>query len=195
MSREDRERWEARYAAQAAALATEPPSPFLREHASLFSGQVLDVAAGAGRNALFLARRGCSVHAVDLAFGGLRAATAEAQRSNLSLHGIQADLEDLSLPRSRYDGVINIRYLQRSLFPALRQTVRPGGILLFETFLVDQGRGGHPRNPAFLLERGELAATFADFDILVSEEGSFDDGAGTVFLGRLIARRPAVAAV
>lgn len=195
MSQEDRKRWEARYATRAAALAADPPSPFVREHASLFSGRVLDVAAGAGRNAVFLARRGCVVDAVDIALGGLRAAVAEARRSNLGLRAIQADLETLPLPPAHYDGVINIRYLQRSLFPSLRRTVRPGGIVLFETFLVDQGRNGHPRNPAFLLERGELAAAFDDFDILLCEEGCFDEGSGPVFLGRLIARRPEAAAV
>lgn len=184
---EERTRWEDRYAAGAGG---DGPSEFLMAHAALLHGRVLDVAAGAGRNALFLARRGLHVDAIDIALTGLRIAQSTARAEGLQLHGVQADLESFPLPHARYDAAINIRYLQRSLFAPLQRAVKPGGIILFETFLIDQQEIGHPRNPAFLLRRGELRAAFSACDILVYEEGRFHSGAQSAYLARMVARRP-----
>src|SRR5262249_1922213 len=142
------------------------PAEFLLAHATRCHGRVLDVAAGAGRNAVFLARRGCRVEAIDIAFGGLQRAITAAREEGLQIDAVQADLECFPLPRARYDAVINIRYLQRSLFAPLQNAVKPGGIVVFETFLIDQQAIGHPRNPAYLLQHGELRAAFSGFDIV-----------------------------
>jgi len=184
---EDRRRWEARYTALES--RAEPPSAFLMRYADLVRGRVLDVAAGAGRNALFLARRGNTVEAVDIAFAGLRRARGAALAEGLSLLAVQADLESFSLPHNRYDAAINIRYLQRSLFSGLQRAVKPGGVILFETFLIDQQALGHPHNPTFLLHRGELRAGFAGCDIVVYEEGLFEANGAPAYLARMIARR------
>jgi len=190
MSRDDQNRWEARYAGDAAALSLQPPSPFLRAHAPLLHGRILDIAAGAGRNALFLADRGNVVHAIDVACGGLAALQVAARRAERAVHCLQADLETYPLRPAYYDAIIDIRYLQRSLFASMRRALRPGGVVLVETFLREQAQSGHPRNPAFLLERGELLAAFAGFEILVHSEGRVDDGGEPAHLGRIIARRP-----
>jgi SAM-dependent methyltransferase len=187
----DRQRWEERYTAGHDAPALEVPSEFLVAHADLLHGRVLDVAAGAGRNALFLARRGCRVDAIDIAYAGLRRACDVAQAEGLHFAAVQADLETFPLPRARYDVVINIRYLQRSLFGPIRSAVKAGGLILFETFLIDQQALGHPRNPAYLLQRGELRAAFAGFEILVGDEGLFGTPPDAAYLARLLARRRA----
>src|SRR5512135_3442044 len=158
MSKE-RERWEERYSGGDA--GHDPPSEFLVAHAALLHGRALDIAAGAGRNALFLARRGLRVDAIDHTLAGLRRAQTTARAEGLDLRVVQADLETFPLPRDCYDVAINIRYLQRSLFDPLQQAVKPGGVILCETFLIDQQAFGHPRNPAFLLQRGELQAAFS----------------------------------
>src|SRR5574341_2691318 len=116
---DDRTRWEERYGASAdhaghRTLAA--PSRFLVSHAGLFGGRVLDVAAGAGRNALFLARRGCAVDAIDISLNGLRTLQARARTAGLGIRLLHTDLESFLLPETVYDGIINIRYLQRSLF-------------------------------------------------------------------------------
>ena len=172
---EDRKRWEDRYAA--AGTRSDGPSDFLAAHAALLHGRVLDVAAGAGRNALFLARRGLRVDAFDIALAGLRIAQTAARADGLDVRLVQADLESLPLPRGCYDAAINIRYLQRSLFEPLQEAVKVGGIILFETFLIDQRTLGHCHNPAFLLQRGELRAAFSGCEILIYEEGLFRDTA------------------
>jgi tellurite methyltransferase len=186
--REDRDRWEARYRSGHGSIS-EPPSPFLVEHADLISGRVLDVAAGAGRHALFLARRRCIVEAIDISWTGLHLARAAAVAEGLCLLAVQADLENFPLPSDRYDAVINLRYLQRALLPQLQRAVKPGGLILVETFLIEQQTIGHPTHADFLLQRGELGAAFSQCDILLYEEGLFE-APQPAYLARLIARRP-----
>jgi tellurite methyltransferase len=187
---EDRHRWEARYGSGRHG-ATEAPSEFLRAHAHLLSGRVLDVAAGAGRNALFLARRGLVVEALDISFTGLRRARDAARAEGLRLLAAQVDLESLPLPRRRYDAIVNIRYLQRSLFAPFRLALKPAGLLVFETFLIDQQRLSEHRNAAYLLRRGELRAAFSDYEILEYAEGLYQTSSGPSYLARMIARAPA----
>lgn len=183
---ESRRRWESRYSE---AHGIPAPSAFILDHAGMIGHRVLDVAGGSGRNALFLARRGCDVHLIDIAYVALHQAVTGARAERLAVAAIQADLEAWPLPAEYYDTVINVRYLQRSLFPALKTTVRPGGLVLFETFLIDQQRIGHPRNPAFLLQPGELRQTFAEFEIIEYREGLLD-GEAPAYLAQLVARRP-----
>jgi len=189
MSDADRQRWETRYAAEATA-AERAPSEFLVAHADLIHGRVLDVAAGAGRNALFLARRGNRVDAIDIAFAGLHQAMVAARAAGLDLRAVQADLDSFPLPIACYDAAINIRYLQRTLFRPLQRAVKPGGVVLFETFVTSPQPAGHVRNPAFLLRRGELRAAFVGWELLVYEEGVVDTAGEPAEVARLLARRP-----
>jgi SAM-dependent methyltransferase len=185
----ERDKWEARYASRAEEQAA-APSRLLVEHRHLLpAGRALDVACGDGRNALWLARQGYAVDAVDVAFAGLARLAAAARREGLVVRPIQANLEEFPLPGDRYAVVVNCRYLQRTLFPALRGAVRPGGVIVFETFLREQARIGHPRNPAFLLEPGELRAEFATFSVLVDAEGCVETDGTATYVARLIARR------
>ena len=190
MALEDRQRLEGRYRSGRRS-ATEAPSEFLVAHAGLIAGRVLDVAAGAGRNAVFLARRGAVVEALDISLTGLRLARDVAVAEGLSLLAAQVDLESFPLPRRRYDAIINIRYLQRALFEPFRQAIKPEGIILFDTFLIDQQSISEHRNAAYLLQRGELRAAFSDCEILVYEEGLYQTSCGPSYLARMIARYPA----
>lgn len=184
----DREHWEERYREGVRQDST--PSGFVTRHAALLRGRVLDVAAGAGRNAIFLAGLGARVEAIDISWSGLSRARQSAREAGTELFTIQADLGQYPLPAGRYDAVINVRYLQRSLFPSLIAALAPGGFLLFETFLMDQQAIGHPRNPDFLLRRGELKEAFAALTLLEYSEGRFEEPNGPVYLARLLARRP-----
>lgn len=189
---DDRRRWEKRYADRLAADAPPPadsPSAFLRAHADRIHGRVLDIAGGAGRNALFLARRGNQVDVIDISFRALRSLRVAAEREHLRLNLVQADLEAYPLPVGLYDAVINIRYLQRSLFAPMQRALRPGGFILFETFVDLPGATRHPRNPAFLLRPGELRSAFPECDILQYGEGTFATEKGEAPLARLLGRR------
>jgi tellurite methyltransferase len=186
----DRQHWESRYA-DAAAVGTRAPSSFLvAQRHRLPHGRALDLACGDGRNALDLARHGWRVDAIDFAHGGLARLLAAARREELALDALVADLEQFPLPTDLYDVVINCRYLQRSLCRAITASLRSGGVVVFETFIRDQAALGHPRNPAFLLERGEVSSLFGALEILEHEEGRFETESGSAFLARLVARKP-----
>lgn len=152
-------------------------------------GRVLDVACGAGRHALLVASAGWIVHAVDRDAAAVAWLSRTAHRVGLPVHVALADLEAprVSLGRARYDAVLVFRYLHRPLFPALRRALRPGGVLIYETFTVDQAARGRPTNPAFLLQPGELAALVAPLEILEAREGDVDGAA----VAAVVARKPA----
>lgn len=189
--RADRAHWEKRYAGaeDGAQSAPTSPPPFLVENADRIRGRVLDIACGKGRNAVFLARRGNTVEGIDIAFGGLAEVQRFALVENLPIRLIQADLDDFPLPVARYDAVINFRFLNRRLLPSLALALKPGGVLVFETFLIDQRELGHPRNPDFLLRHGELRDAFRSLEHLKYEEGPFDLPDGRAYLARLVGRR------
>ena len=72
---------------------------------------------------------------------------------------IQADLEDGSpwpLAGRTFGAVVVTNYLHRPLFPVLLDSIRPGGVLLYETFMIGNERFGKPSRPEFLLRDGEL---------------------------------------
>ena len=112
---------------------------------------VLDIAAGKGRHSRYFAARGHRVTAIDSDVSELAAADG--------IEVIAADLEDGSpwpLGDRRFGAVIVTNYLHRPLFPVLFEALQPGGILLYETFMVGNERFGKPSRPEFLLKDGEL---------------------------------------
>ena len=143
---------------------------------------VLDLAMGAGRHARAAARHGFRVFGVDRDLDRVRQARSGAlQHARLWV----ADLDTAALPRARFDLVICTNYLQRSLWPALRDTVRTGGFVIYETFTVAQlahGRG--PRSPDHLLRPGELRAAFDGWELCLDEECMTPDA-----VARLVARK------
>lgn len=167
------------------------PSAWLIENADLLprGGRVLDVACGRGRHALWLAERGFDVHAIDRNPDAIEHLNAIASRADLNLRADRIDLETDPPPAlgdSAYDLVIGFNYLHRPLMPALRAAVKPGGRVFYETFTSRQAERGHPRNPAFLLQTGELAMLMAPFAVLRSREGEVDGR----FIASIIAERP-----
>jgi SAM-dependent methyltransferase len=162
----------------------ESPAAWLIENADLWprGGRVLDVACGRGRHALVMASAGFDVHAVDRNPEAIAELRETAARLGLRVEAEVLDLETeppAALPASAYDAVLVFNYLHRPLLPVLRAATKPGGRIFYETFTAGQAERGHPRNPAFLLNDGELPGLLAPFSILRSREGEFD--------GRLIA--------
>lgn len=150
--------------------------------------RALDVACGSGRHALLLAAAGLDVLAIDRDAAAIEGLLAAAKGLGLAL---RADVRDLEASRSdgsvggsiatgwplvpsAFDLIVVVHYLHRPLFPALVRALAPGGWLLYETFTVDQAALGHPRNPAFLLNPGELPGLVAPLDVVRRREGEFD---------------------
>lgn len=174
-----------------------PPARFLVEQERhLPKGEVLDLAAGQGRNALYLAARGHTVEAVDRdrqALAALDDVAAQRHLANLKTRCL--DLEAGAPPdlgKDRYDGIVVFFYLHRPLFPLLKQALKPGGLLIYETFLIDNHlRRQHPRRKEFCLEHNELLELAGGLRVLHYDEGERDQGHGPepAFTARLVARR------
>ena len=149
------------------------PSQFLIENIALLPrGRALDIAMGSGRNAIYLARMGFQVEGVDASREVVEEALVHAREEGVS---IQTRVEDLKkipyFDEEAYDLVICFNYLQRSLMPQMKNWVKPSGMLIYETFIVDQVRFGKPRNPDHLLRHNELLYTLRDFRVLRYREG------------------------
>lgn len=165
------------------------PSPFLESRLSLVPrGRALDVAAGAGREAVFLAMHGFEVEAIDRAEEALGWARALAARHGVRITTRTADLEapGTTLPAGRYALITVFRFLHRPLLPAIAAALAPGGHLIYETFRRGQERFGRPTHPRFLFWPGEIRQAFADLEILHVEESDPPEGP---VMARLHARR------
>jgi SAM-dependent methyltransferase len=154
------------------------PAPWLVAHRALLppSGRALDVACGRGRNAIWLAQQGFATTAIDRDPQLVAALEARARAERLTLTPLVMDLEAgaVGLGEAIYDVVVAIHYLHRPLFPALLAALRPGGVLVYETFTVAQAARGRPTNPAFLLEPGELPQLVGPLEVHAAREGDFE---------------------
>lgn len=153
------------------------PAQFLVENVNLLpKGQVLDVAMGTGANAVYLARMGFEVEGVDISAEAVNTALELARKSGVNLKARLADLEsNYRIRKSSYDVIICFKYLQRSLIQQLKDGLRTGGMVVYETFIVDQARFGKPKNPDHLLKHNELLDLFRDFRCLRYREGIFEN--------------------
>lgn len=130
-------------------------------------GNALDIAAGTGKNALFLAEKGFTVDAVDIsdvALGGLSG-------RHPNIRPICADLDTFDIPVRRYSLILNIRFLSRRLFPYIREGLIPGGVLIFETYLEGSGED-YCRSSCrdYLLRDNELLHSFLSLKIRFYQE-------------------------
>ena len=142
------------------------PSEFFRDREGLLLeagrlGPVLDLACGRGRHSLAAARLGLPVLSLDRDESALRALQRIAPPL---VHCVRTDLETgLGIPvaPASLGAVLVFRFLFRPLTQSIVETLRPGGLLLYETFTTHQRNLGQgPKNPAFLLEPNELRRLF-----------------------------------
>jgi SAM-dependent methyltransferase len=189
-SRREREEWDARYRER----GSEPdraPSPWVIERCTALprDAVVLDVAGGAGRHAEPIARSGKTVVVVDFVHRAVLAAVARGE----GIIGVVADAGSLPFAEESCDAIVCVSFLDRSLFRAFAKMLRPGGVLVYETFthahldVVARGRARGPRNPAYLLEAGELPKLVAPLVVQEHEEGLVVDDAGERHVARVMA--------
>ena len=192
MTTDDQVRWDRQHAA---GQGTSHASGFLKEILLSDSwpiprGRALDIATGKGRNAIFLAEQGFDVVAIDVSPVALDEARRRAAEKSLSISWQQADLEQIELPKTTCDLIVNFNYLQRSLIPQIKAALKPGGHVIFETYLIGQEMIGHPKNPAYLLRHNELLDLFRDFRVLCYREGKFSAGEEAAFRAGILAEKP-----
>jgi SAM-dependent methyltransferase len=165
MSDTDRRRWDARHAAAEDVVPLPPDVLRGREDLVPTVGRALDVACGRGAVALWLARCGLIVDAVDVSPVGLAAGARRA--ADLPVRWIRHDL-DAGLPGpGPYDVVVVQRFRSPTLYPALAAALAPGGLLVVTVLSeVDEGPG------PWRATAGELQAAFGSLDVLVHREAN-----------------------
>jgi len=190
MSDADRDQWNWRYAERA--LTWEPSSWLVSIETAIRPGGIarraLDVACGNGKNAIWLARLGYAVDAWDISDVGLRTLQdrlAELMRDGaaLDVRLARTDLDTATIPPNTYDLILDTFFLDRRLFPLFLDGLRPGGVLVFETFADLGATDIRSIKSEYKLGPGELAAAFRSLDVLHHDE---DAERGTA---RLFARR------
>lgn len=183
MVRDEKALWNRKYS-EKSHMAMEP-DPFLVSAYSEFlagasPGTALDVAGGVGRHTLWLAQRGWMVKLLDVSEVGMEHARKTIFASGAEA-GVEFEVADLQICRGlgedQYDLILVFFFLQRELFPALLSALKPGGLLLYKTYTLDQKRfAGGPSHPMHLLEPDELLHAFASLRILHYHESVHEKG-------------------
>ncbi len=177
------------------------PSPFIAAWASRWPGDqgwtapgpALDLACGAGRHALLLARLGYEVEAVDISSRALELGRGEAARRGLEIRWREADLDALALPAAAWQLVVVSQFLDRRLMPELVECLRPGGLLLYEQHLLSQVPVRGPAERRFRARPNELLRLCAPLRVLEYRECLERDPADPEALPRAVARLAACA--
>jgi len=189
---DDRAGWDARYAERDSELSRAPSAWIVERSLTLPERSlVLDVAGGSGRHALAIAQSGQTVVVADF----VERAVAAAASRHARILGVVADTAALPLRAGAFDAIVVVSFLDRSVFKVFVDLLRPGGTLLYETFtrahldVVARGGARGPRNPAYLLEPGELPMLVAPLRVGEHEEGLVVDDSGERHVARVMAMK------
>ena len=192
MSAAERDKWDERYRDGAYEGRTHPTALLAEWLPQLARGRALDVACGAGRNALYLAAHGFAVTALDISAVALERGRRAAAERALNVEWLRADLDDEEhvLPAGPFDLIVWVRYVHRTLMPALVARLAVGGTLLCEQHLATTEPVAGPTSAAYRLAPGELARTARPLQALYSYEGPLVDPDGRgVALAQLVGRK------
>jgi SAM-dependent methyltransferase len=181
-------KWDSRYLGQAPGV----PLSLLTENAYLLptDGAALDLACGTGANALFLAQRGLQTQAWDMSAVAID--TVRRHAGNLPLLARQSDVIAEPPPPATFDVVCVAHFLDRDLCPAITAALRPGGLLFYQTFILDRVDDTGPSSGRYRLESNELLRLFAGLTVrYFREDGLVGDTArGLRNVAQLIAQVP-----
>ena len=159
------------------------PAELLVTHINLLRkerlrGPILDMACGDGHNGVFLAKQNLRVICCDGSGDALERTKQLADANRVSVEIWQVDLEksgENPLPEDCYGGMVIFRYLHRPLVSCIKKALKIGGVLIYETYTVQQPQFGKPHNPNFLLRPEELRNWFKDWEIIYYFEGIKDN--------------------
>jgi SAM-dependent methyltransferase len=181
----DQSRWDKYYDMEEFLYGIKP-IPFLKDNINLLpKNKALDLAMGEGRNGVYLATQGFDVLGLDISPIGLNKAKQLAKHLNTKIQTRVVDLENYQLEKNSYDVIICTYYMQRDLFDQIKDSLRPGGMALIETFNTDYLK--YSRFPKkYLLKHNELLEIFKDFKIIRYQ--AYDDGKEA--FSSIIAQKP-----
>ena len=175
MSDADREKWDRRY--RDAVPVADRPSADLLSLAEMLprTGRALDVAAGRGQNAIWLARRGLETTALDISPVALDLIRERSAQAVVTIATIESDLETTPLPDGPWDLIVAMNFLLRPLFEQFPGVLSPGGLLLFVQPTVRNLECNPKPSARFLLEEQELLALVRGLEVLDYREAWTND--------------------
>lgn len=136
------------------------------------TGVSLDLACGLGENAMFLAERGLTSHAWDISSVALNKLQKNAKRKNLTVFAKKVYIESNMLPINTFDVIVLSHFLDRSLSNAIIESLKPNGLLFYQTYVREKITTSGPKNIKFLLARNEMLALFGSLKVVVYRENS-----------------------
>ena len=167
------EQWDKRFSRDMYLYGKEPVE-FLRSHiGDLPMGKALCLAAGEGRNAVYLAEQGYDVTAMDPSPKGLEKASALAAQRGVTITTEVGDLQEgYEMGVEEYDLITDFYYHDTKMLPDVMRALKPGGMFVLQNFSIrqlDTNRFG-PKNPDYLVKPNELLEIFSDYRIVYYED-------------------------
>ena len=177
MSLKDQEKWDHKYGVPEYITGKEPVE-WLKNHSDMLNGKgfALDIASGEGRNAVFVAEKGYETLAVDVSTTGLKKAHALADEKGVTIKTCVVDLDNWKIEQNAFDLILCFNFLDRLIFPAITNALKPGGLIFFETFTVDYLKYSSFKRE-WVLEHNELLDAFSELRILYYREVDIDNKA------------------
>lgn len=190
MSRIDRDKWDRRYA-EDSYRKNNPVDLVADWLPRIAMGKALDLACGAGRNAIFLAQAGYDVDAVDISPVGLERARQNAAEAGVEVNWIEHDLDETYAFDTDYDLILVMWFVDLGLIGRLCNCLAPGGYLLSQQHLVSDEPVIGPQGSDFRVAPGALREAAGGLEILLYEEAveTVEDDE-RLASARLVARRP-----
>ena len=175
-TQDPRKTWEKRYTAPDYQPNMEPVPFLVKMIQGLPPGQAICLAAGTGRNAIFLAQNGYQVTAIDISQAALHWCDQISAKLGVEVNTLEADLLAFDLGNEVWDLATNLYFYEPSIFQGLKKAIRPGGHILFQTYSKAQKKFERgPRNDAFLVDPQDLEGKFKDWEMIYFEEKECTD--------------------
>ena len=166
----DKKKWDKKYASSEHTTSKEPCEWLINNSDYLSEkGVALDIASGGGRNAIFAAEKGYQTVAIDVSTIGLDKASALAKEKGVTIKTIAKDLDDWEFEQNAFDLVLCFNFLDRNIFNGIKNTLKPGGLIFYETFTIDYLKYSNFKRE-WVLKHNELLEVFSEFRILRYQE-------------------------
>ncbi len=186
-----RQIWDKRYKEGDKHRNKEPSQLLTDWTPNLPPGKALDVACGAGRNAIHLAKKGYSVDAIDFSEEALKIARRRAKKENVKVNWILADLDKYEFAKEKYDLVVVSYFHHQGRLSDIKKTLKHGGFIVYEHHINTTDPMDHgPKDSKYRFEPNELLNSFSDFQVLDYQEGvGLDDAKSKSAVAKIVVRK------
>ncbi len=171
-----------------------PAMAVVRENPHLLpeSGLGLELACGLAANSFALAEAGFSMEAWDISPVAAEQVNQHAADTGASVSAVARDVIKQPPEQAHYDLVVVSHFLDRTIIPAIINCIKPGGLVLYQTFTQTRVSEGGPSNMEFRLADNELLSLFDGFKVLVYREEGLQGDTSKGFRNEamLVAQKP-----